>query len=73
MARPIAFINLGPQIIRYFSTLGPYLGPAYVPVFFSLRYKSRSVLRRLHYPLYPDCHRGSEERFPEGWTSIPTI
>jgi len=66
MARPIAFIDLGPQIIRYFSTLGPYLGPAYVPVFFSLRYKSRSVLRRLHYPLYPDRHRGRGARFPEG-------
>jgi len=65
MARPIAFIDLGSRMIQYFSTLGQYLGPAYVPVFFSLRYKSRGVLRRLHYPLYPNRPCGSAERFPE--------
>jgi len=66
MARPVAFIDLGPRMIQYFSTLGQYLGPAYVPVFFSLRHKSRSVLRKLRYSLYPDRHCGSEARLPEG-------
>ncbi len=66
MARSIAFIDLGPRMIQYFSTLGQYLGPAYAPVFFSLHYKSRGVLRRLHHPLHPDRHRGSAERLPEG-------
>jgi len=66
MARPIAFIDLGPHMIQYFSTLGQYLGPAYVPAFFSRHYKSRGVLRKLHYPLYPDRHRGSAQQFPEG-------
>jgi len=66
MARSIAFIDLGPKKIQYFCALGRYLGPAYVPVFFTLRHKSRGLLQRLHYPLYPARHYGRAERAPEG-------
>ena len=74
MAQPIAFIDLAPRRIQYFSTLGQYLGPAYAPVFFSLRHKSRGVLRKLHHPLYTlIATAGVQSSSLRGWTSIPHI
>jgi capsular polysaccharide export protein len=53
MTQSIAFINLGPNLVQYFSAVGERLGPDYAPVFFALHPKSRSILRQLGREVYP--------------------
>jgi len=64
MARPIAFIDLGPRIIQYFSAVGERLEPEFPPLFFALGYKSRSIVRKLGREVHPVRCMGSAQWLP---------
>lgn len=64
-ARPIAFIDPGPNLIQYFSAVGERLAPAYRTVFFSCRVKSRSVLGRLGQEFHPARRIGAVSDWPD--------
>ncbi|MBK1718930.1 capsular biosynthesis protein [Thiocystis violacea] len=53
-AKPILFIDPGPNLVQYLAAVGERLAPHYRAVFFSRRVKSRGLLRRLGQEIHPD-------------------
>ncbi len=63
-AKPVAFIDPGPNLVQYLVAMGARLAPAYRPVFFSRRVKSRSLLRRLGQEVHPDRRAARARDWP---------
>ncbi len=64
-ARPVAFIDPGPNLAQFLAAVGERLAPGYRPVFFSPRVKSRSLLRRLGQEVHPERRTGKASGWPD--------
>lgn len=56
--KSVAFIDLGPKRVQYFCAVSDHFAPDWKSVHFSLRCKSRSLLRKLGRTVYPPRRHG---------------